>query len=151
MNKIRCAWCAGLGLGYGPKAPGTWGTLLAWPLLWLSDQWSWPWMLCLWVLLMGLSVYACSIEAKEGEDPQWIVCDEFMAMWLCGWCLPHTWYGWLLGTLAFRLFDIWKPWPIPWIEKAFSPGYAIMLDDTMAALYAWVLSMGLLKIVPFLI
>lgn len=53
--------------------------------------------------------------------------------------IPNRWYFILLGFIFFRIFDIWKPWPIRWVEKKFSVGLSVMADDLVAAFYAWIL------------
>ena len=145
LLRLRKAWCSGFGLGFAPVAPGTFGTMVAWPLLWVSTYWAWQQMCLVWLFLMAMSLWACQLEAKAGEDPQWIVCDEFMAMWLLGWYLPHTWSSWAIATLCFRLFDITKIWPIHWLESGLPTAWAIMVDDLMAAIYAWGVSVWLIR------
>jgi len=53
--------------------------------------------------------------------------------------LPFGWTWMLGGFLLFRLFDIWKPWPIRWLDRRIKGGVGIMLDDVAAALIACVL------------
>jgi phosphatidylglycerophosphatase A len=56
-----------------------------------------------------------------------------------GWAGHADWW-WLLAALAlFRLFDIWKPWPIAWFDRRVEGGLGIMLDDVLAAVYAAIL------------
>ena len=83
---------------------------------------------------MGLSVWAIAHCVEVGEDPGWVVCDEFMAFWGCIAFLPSS--QWWQAFILFRLFDIFKPWPLPWLERSLPTAYAIMFDDFVAALYA---------------
>ena len=53
--------------------------------------------------------------------------------------IPAHWYYVLSGFVLFRIFDIGKPWPIRWIDQNISGGLGIMLDDVLAALYAWLI------------
>jgi phosphatidylglycerophosphatase A len=56
----------------------------------------------------------------------------------------HYWWALLGAFLLFRLFDIWKPWPIAWFDRRVGGGFGIMLDDVLAAVYAaLVLELGL--------
>lgn len=55
--------------------------------------------------------------------------------------IPKTSYFVLAGFFLFRVFDIWKPWPIRWLEKNIKGGWGIMVDDIVAAFYAWIILM----------
>jgi phosphatidylglycerophosphatase A len=59
-----------------------------------------------------------------------------VAYWLTVALLPVSWPWWLAAFALFRFFDILKPWPIRLVEKRFSGGLGIMLDDVVAAVYA---------------
>jgi phosphatidylglycerophosphatase A len=50
--------------------------------------------------------------------------------------LPQSWVQLGAAFVLFRVFDIWKPWPIRDLDHRLSGGFGIMLDDEMAALYA---------------
>lgn len=99
-----------------------------------------------WVLpLASLLAFAlgCWLSARhladlgaEGGDPQWIVLDEIAGMWLAVSLLDPSWLSYSLGFLLFRLFDIWKPWPIGWIDQKVKGGLGVMLDDYVAGLFA---------------
>jgi len=52
--------------------------------------------------------------------------------------IPVSWAWALVGFLFFRLFDIWKPWPIGWIDKNIGGGLGIMLDDLAAGALTWI-------------
>jgi phosphatidylglycerophosphatase A len=66
-----------------------------------------------------------------------------VAYWLTVAFLPVSWFWWLAAFILFRFFDILKPWPIRQVEKRFSGGLGIMLDDIVAAAYAMVILAGL--------
>lgn len=139
----------GLGSGLASKAPGTWGTLLGTllfiPLLVFSETWAW-W---LWILSVLAGSYICAESARQlgVHDHGGIVWDEFAGVWLVLLCLPEQspWY-WLGAFLAFRFFDILKPWPIGWMDRKVTGGFGIMLDDIIAAFYSiiiiWALQTG---------
>lgn len=130
----------GFGSGFAKFAPGTFGTLLAVPihLLLFSSLAPIAYAVALLVSFI-LGVYLCgkTAEFMGVHDHGGIVWDEFVGYWLAVFLVPNTWYFLLLGFLLFRLFDIWKPWPIKWLDKSVSGGFGIMIDDVLAGIYAW--------------
>ncbi|QIK37440.1 phosphatidylglycerophosphatase A [Caldichromatium japonicum] len=139
-------WIAfGLGSGLAPRAPGTFGTLAAIPLYLLMIQLSWPLYLLLVAVFTLVGVWACDLTARElgAKDPAAIVWDEFVGFFITMSVVPSAWltgaWGWLwilAGFLTFRLFDIWKPWPIRLIDARLHGGLGIMLDDILAGLFS---------------
>ncbi len=135
-------WLAlGFGTGLARRAPGTFGTLVAVPLHLLLMML--PWGVHGAVLVLGgvLGVWICGESARKlgVHDHSAIVWDEIVAFGLLLWALPvqsPAW--WLAAFLLFRLFDIWKPWPIRDLDHRLQGGTGIMLDDIVAALFAWV-------------
>jgi phosphatidylglycerophosphatase A len=124
------------GVGLIPVAPGTWGSLAALPFAWvIHDLWG----------VLGLALgaliafvggcWAAGAFAKaSGEvDPAAIVVDEVAAQWLVLIAAPLQPLAWALAFLLFRLFDIWKPWPVRWADRHVKGGFGIMLDDVLAA------------------
>jgi phosphatidylglycerophosphatase A len=83
--------------------------------------------------LFGL--WACGVTARAlGEkDPSAVVWDEIVALWWVLLLLPERFDLQLVAVLLFRLFDIAKPWPIGAVERRFSGGVGIMIDDLVAA------------------
>ncbi len=131
----------GFGAGLAPKAPGTFGTLVAVPFYYLMQHWSLA-QYGLMLLLTGvIGVYLCHRCAQElrVHDHPGIVWDEMVGYWLTMLAAPAGWQWMLLGFVLFRLFDIFKPWPISWVDKRVHGGLGIMLDDILAAAFAWVL------------
>ena len=100
-NPIHCL-AFGFGSGLAPKAPGTFGTLMAVPL--------------------------------------YLV---FVGFWITMLLAPAGWLWLLIGFVLFRLFDIWKPWPINVLDKNMETGLGIMLDDVLAGVYAFICLQGL--------
>ncbi len=131
----------GFGSGCAPVAPGTFGTLAAAalyiPLSWLSPP--------LYLLALGLVILAgiwlCGRTSKDlgVHDHGGIVWDEFAGYFVTMVAAPPGWQGMVLGFLLFRLFDIWKPWPIRWLDRNLEGGLGIMVDDLLAGIYALVL------------
>jgi len=134
----------GFGSGLSPIAPGTFGSLLA-LVLWtfvLQDL-SPDRYLGVVIASLGLGAWLCqrAIAALDNEDPSEVVWDEFVGQWIA--LLPLV-FGLLetnpvtlfLGFLMFRLFDIWKPWPVRYFDQSMHGGWGVMLDDVIAGLYA---------------
>lgn len=139
----------GFGSGLSPKAPGTFGTLAAVPLvvllLWAGNIY----LLAFVIAGSVLGVYLCGQTARDiGEhDHGAIVWDEIIGYGITMLWAPLHWQTLLLGFVLFRLFDIVKPWPISWFDKNVHDGAGIMLDDIVAGIAA-LLSLQLL--LPFL-
>jgi phosphatidylglycerophosphatase A len=128
----------GFGSGLSRYAPGTMGTVVAIPFALLLK--SLP-VFVFWLALAGLfllGVKICTISSRRlgQHDPGGIVWDEMVAYWLTIAFVPVSWPWWLAAFVLFRFFDILKPWPIRQVEKQFSGGLGIMLDDILAALYS---------------
>lgn len=141
-----------LGSGLSPRAPGTAGTVAAIPL-WLLLQWwspSLPLYLGLLLVLFAFGCWICGESARMlgVHDYGGIVFDEVVGLLITcipllpslGWVKAGQGGWWLLAAFVlFRLFDIWKPWPIRWFDAKVGGGFGIMLDDVLAAVYAAVL------------
>lgn len=128
----------GFGSGLAKKAPGTFGTiigvLLAWPFFMFPLIWQAP-------VLFGLFLLGCYVCGKTGKDlgvadHGAIVWDEIVAIILVLAFTPLNWLWWLGAFLLFRLFDIWKPFPIRQFDAKFKNGFGVMLDDILAAIYS---------------
>ena len=131
-------WLAvGFGSGLAPRAPGTFGTLAALPVV-VFAWWALPalWYAVLTLPLFLLGVYASERTANDSgiKDPGAIVIDEWVGLWASALWLPFHWLNVLLIFVLFRLFDILKPWPVSWADRRCSGGLGIMLDDLLAGL-----------------
>ncbi len=129
----------GFGSGLAPRAPGTFGTLVAVPIYLLLRHVD-PQLYWLFVLGSGmLGVWLCGVTARAlgVHDHPGIVWDEITGYLLTMVAAPPGWLWVVLGFVLFRLFDIWKPWPIRQLDHGVRGGLGIMLDDVVAALYAW--------------
>lgn len=128
----------GLGSGASPWAPGTCGTVLAIPLWWgLAQLPLWGYLVML-VVTFAIGCWLCHRTSKDlgVHDHSGIVWDEFVGYWVTMLAMPVT-LGWALAGFAmFRLFDIWKPWPIRWVDRRVQGGFGIMLDDLVAGIVA---------------
>lgn len=146
-------WLAtGFGAGLTPIAPGTLGTLVAVPLVWLLADLDLVAYLSLTAGLFIAGIWICGRTARDmgQHDHGGIVWDEIVGYLITMIAVPVTWYWLLLGFLLFRFFDIVKPWPIRWIDQRVAGGFGIMLDDLIAGVFAalllhmfiWVLPVG---------
>lgn len=128
----------GFGSGLALKAPGTFGTLVGFPLFWLILNYSFSTQLMIIAALFLFGIYVCDKTGKDlgASDHGAIVWDEIVAMMLVLTFAPLTWLGWLVAFLLFRLFDIWKPYPICYFDANLKNGFGVMFDDLLAAIYA---------------
>lgn len=129
----------GFGSGLFPKAPGTAGSLLAIPLfLLVPTPGNIPFALTIIALLFLFGVWCCDVTGKAlgVSDHGGIVWDEMVAMWLILTLMPHTALWITLSFALFRLFDIWKPFPIRQCDARLKGGFGVMFDDLLAAGYA---------------
>ena len=150
-------WLAcGFGAGLMPVAQGTFGSLAA-LLPWLLLR-ALPLPLYLAVLAIGFGagVWACGVAGRAlgVDDHRSLVWDEFIGQWialiplLMPALLPASGMAWWMpaaGFALFRLFDVWKPWPIRWLDRHLKGGMGVMVDDVVAGIVAaLVLTPGLL-------
>jgi phosphatidylglycerophosphatase A len=128
----------GLGTGLSPRAPGTFGSLLGVLLAWVTLPLPLNLKLVFGLVLFAAGIWLCGDAARRigVHDHPGIVWDEIVAMYLVLLALPLSVPFWIAGYLSFRLFDIWKPWPIRDLDHRLGGGLGIMLDDLLAALYA---------------
>jgi phosphatidylglycerophosphatase A len=149
-------WIAqGCGIGRFPVAPGTLGSAagLLWFFVLVAAANLWTYLACTFVLF-AFAVWSCQVaeEILKLKDPSSVVLDEIAAMPLCflTWVgillatkgkfpaledfVPDHWPGVLGVLIAFRVFDIWKPWPIRQ-SQTLPGGWGVTIDDTLAALY----------------
>jgi phosphatidylglycerophosphatase A len=129
----------GFGVGLIPFAPGTFGTLLAYPLFLLIE----PRLVAGEYLLALAALFVAGIWASQATgrhlgvaDYGGIVCDEIVAFMLVLFFTPGTpvWQG--AAFVLFRLFDILKPPPIRYFDRTLRGGFGVMFDDIVAAFYA---------------
>ena len=136
-------WLAcGFGSGLAPVAQGTFGSLAAilpWLLL---RQLSLPVNLLVIAIGFAIGVWACDVAGRAlgVDDHRSLVWDEFIGQWIA--LLPALmapWWAVIAGFALFRLFDVWKPWPIRWLDRHLKGGMGVMVDDVVAGLFAAIL------------
>jgi len=128
----------GFGSGLAPKAPGTFGTLVGFPLFWLISVYALSTQLLVVAALFLIGIYFCDITGKALGVPDYggIVWDEIVAMMLVLAFTPNQWQWWIVAFMLFRLFDIWKPFPIRYFDAKLKNGFGVMFDDLLAAIFA---------------
>lgn len=128
----------GFGSGLVPKAPGTLGTIIGLPLYWGISSYPINLQLLIVTLLFLAGIYFCQVAGENlgVSDHGGIVWDEIVAMMLVLIFTPFFWAWWMIAFLLFRLFDIWKPFPIRQCDAAIKGGFGVMFDDLLAAIYA---------------
>lgn len=136
----------GFGSGLSPKAPGTMGSLAAIPCWFLLTQLPlWLYIVALLISIIGgISLCQRTSDDMQTHDHGSIVWDEFVGMWITLMVVPASlvtgsgtqWLWVIAGFLLFRLFDIWKPWPIRWFDRHVTGGWGIMVDDIVAGIFA---------------
>ena len=119
-------------------APGTFGTLLAFPIFWAAGPRLEPaaYLACLVALFM-IGVWACDVTGRALGTPDHggMVSDETVAFLLVLFFTPIEGYWQAFAFLTFRLFDILKPPPIRYYETLLKGGWGVMIDDVLAAFY----------------
>ncbi|MDF1821942.1 MAG: phosphatidylglycerophosphatase A [Alcanivoracaceae bacterium] len=140
----------GFGAGLSPKAPGTFGTLVAVPLWWLLASSAGTWgYLAVTLAVIAVGPYLCGRTSRDMgvHDHGGIVWDEIAGFLVTMFLMPVTPLAALAGFLFFRLFDIAKPWPIGWLDRRVHGGTGIMVDDLVAGVYAWLATAGSLQLI----
>lgn len=138
LKNPACFLAFGFGSGLAPIAPGTFGTLAAVPLYLAASGLSWPIYLLLVLALFAAGIWICGeCERVLGvQDHSGIVWDEFVGFLVTMIAVPASWQTVIAGFLLFRLFDVWKPWPVRYFDRQVHGGLGVMLDDLLAGLYA---------------
>ena len=134
------------GLGLFPIAPGTIGTIFGWIMfIVLSHFIGAITLVILTVFIVIFSVYISNVITKDlvEKDHKSIVIDELAGIWLA--MIPvlfiastqyeRSFYA-LLTLVLFRIFDIFKPYPISYIDKNIKSGFGVVLDDIVAGVFA---------------
>jgi phosphatidylglycerophosphatase A len=130
----------GFGTGLAPFAPGTFGSIPGVVLFWLTLDLGLYVQLGVAAALALSGIWICGESARRIgiHDHGGIVWDEITGMYITLLAAPFSVTGWLLAFALFRLMDIVKPWPIRDLDHRLGGGVGIMLDDLVAALYAFV-------------
>ena len=131
----------GLGTGASPYAPGTVGTLLGIPLVYvLAGSPLWLYLLVTVVVVVA-GIWISDKTSKDigVHDHSGIVIDEVAGYLVTMIAIPVNPWTLVSGFLVFRVFDILKPWPIGTVDRRLKGGPGIMVDDLLAGFYSWIL------------
>jgi len=132
----------GFGTGLAPVAPGTFGTLLAFPIYLLLDAWLDPLALFTVIaIFFAIGIWACGRTGRDlgVADHSAMNWDEVVAMLLVLLVAPPGWPWWTFAFFAFRFFDVVKPPPIRDVDRALKGGLGVMLDDILAGFFTLLL------------
>lgn len=140
----------GLGTGLLPRAPGTWGSLLAVPVFIVLHPYGQATYIAVVSALFVLGVYLAGRTARAlgVHDHSAIVIDEVVGMLVTWIAAGPGWFTIVAGFVLFRFFDIVKPWPIRRIDREVTGGMGIMLDDLVAGLMAAAVLQALIHVAP---
>jgi phosphatidylglycerophosphatase A len=140
LTRLALVIATWFGCGYVPKAPGTAGSLAALGIAWLLHRYTglqWGAFAFLAMLLLPIAVWAAHLTAQVTglRDPQIVVVDEVVGQWMTlAGAFTLNWKSWLAALVLFRLFDVWKPFPVRQLERL-PGGVGIVADDAMAGVY----------------
>lgn len=150
MSRLALLVATAGGVGLAPAAPGTWGSAAGVCLLLLARLTGAAGAEALLLAaVLAAGVWSATLaERRCGRpDPGVIVIDEIAGMLIALFWLPVTWAGLAAGFLAFRIFDVLKPFPARAAERL-PAGWGVMADDVVAGLYAWVTVRALAAAAP---
>lgn len=132
----------GFGSGLVPRAPGTFGTLAAIAIYWALAQFLPPLVIAfLAIPLFFVGIWACDVTGRDLGVPDHgaMVWDEIVAFLPLAAISSASWWLQAGVFVVFRIFDIWKPYPIRLLEKNVKGGLGVMVDDLVAAVYTYIL------------
>jgi len=123
----------GFGTGLYPHAPGTLGTLVALPIFYLT------YIFAVALFFIGIYVSNHTSQILKIKDPSCIVIDEIVAFLIILMFIEPNLKDIFIAFILFRLFDIWKPFPINLLDSKLKGGFGIMIDDIGAAIYTLII------------
>lgn len=155
MYKKACFLFATLfGVGYLPKAPGTWGSLATLPLVWLA----WQWQGIIGIMSLAITAYILGVLATRevlkhsAHDPSFVVIDEVVGQTLAfALVTPYMQQWWVfgIGFVLFRFFDVCKFGPVKWADSKLENANGVMLDDVFAGIFAAIDLWIVVKVVEY--
>ncbi len=143
------------GVGLLPLVPGTWGSLVGFLLFLFLIELNFTYLIffitATFFILSSFFIIENATKKVEEKDHKSIVLDEISGLWLSYLLLPfvgaydfneNAWSDQTLTIsfflfLAFRFFDILKPWPISYIDKKFKSGFGVVMDDLIAGIFSF--------------
>ena len=138
LSKIVNFVATGFWVGKVPWAPGTFGTLLAIPLVWaLQKSGPFPYMVASLLITIG-AIFLCEWQERVSgtHDSREVVIDEVAGFLITMTWLPPHWQAYVVGFALFRFLDAVKPFPISWLDRNVKGGFGVVLDDVAAGIVA---------------
>ena len=138
LHPVHCL-SLGFGAGLSPYCQGTVGTIVGLVLYWPVHDWLtvWAsWAVSAVFFLFGIAACGHTAKTLGVHDHRAIVWDEITGYWITMSLAPLGGATLVAGFILFRILDIWKPWPIRWIDRCIGGGSGIMIDDAAAAVGA---------------
>ncbi|HLX23681.1 MAG TPA: phosphatidylglycerophosphatase A [Usitatibacter sp.] len=132
----------GFGAGLAPRAPGTVGTVVSLLLYWALAQFLAPLAIAFAAIpLFFIGVWACDVTGRDlgASDHGAMVWDEIVAFLPLAAIASQSFWFQAGVFVVFRIFDIWKPYPIRLLERNIKGGMGVMIDDVVAAAYTYIL------------
>lgn len=131
----------GFGSGYSPFAPGTAGTIVAVPIYIFLTFYLQVTLIIYVSITLAFIVFGSLAAHRTGKhfgviDAQQIVVDEIAGFLVTMSAIPLNWPNLILGFALFRVFDIFKPWPVSYFDRKVANGFGVVMDDVVAGCYA---------------
>ena len=156
VRDVRSAWALLIatsgGAGLLPVAPGTFGSIVGFPIAYYTNQWDLAPRLALWIGLTVIGTWSAKVfdELMGSKDNQNIVIDETIGMGITAWTAGTHLETLAAALILFRVFDIWKPWPVRNVDRwshtqtnskwdAWRGGFGVIADDIVAGFQALVI------------
>jgi len=127
----------GFGVGFVPILPGTLGSLIGVCCYWFMAPLGHVVYAGIVFVLAFVGIFICGLTASDLGliDPSFIVWDEIVGFLVAMYLMRRDWRWILAGFLVYRVFDMWKPYPLHLFEQGPSLGLSIMADDIGAGIY----------------
>jgi phosphatidylglycerophosphatase A len=139
----------GFGTGAIPVAPGTFGTLMAIPIYLLMQPLPKSIYFIVLTVFTLFCMWLCEKVSRDIKvhDHQGMCIDEFPGFLLTMFAVPFHLIWIIIGFILFRVFDIWKPFPIRYVDAHVKGGFGMVLDDLLAGVYSWIVLQILIRII----
>ena len=138
-------------MGFLPRVPGTWGSLLGIGLWWVVFHELGP---AESILVVGLAIGFAWLVIRQTcrtydvEDEPAIVIDEIVGQWIALLWVPRSLWVVCLAFLLFRFLDITKPWPVSWADRSVRGPLGILLDDVIAGIATCIVVHAVVRVLP---
>ncbi len=135
-KKLAKIFCSGFGMGYVPKIPGTFASLIIlFPVWFLKENFDLSFLIFLIIIYSSISFYFINIIIKEekNKDPSFIIVDEHIGQAIALIFCQESFNDYIISFILFRFFDIFKPFPVNFFDKLKNT-YGVLLDDIVAGI-----------------